>query len=283
MDRAAVADFLRTRRAALRPADVGLPAGARRRTAGLRREEVAALAGMSTDYYTRLEQRRGPTPSPQMLAAIARALRLTVDEHDHLLRLAGHVPAPRSRRSPHVSPALLRVLDRLDDTPAFVVTDVGETLAQSRAAVALFGPRSQVPWPGRSSYYRWFTDPAERRLYPERDHAHQSRVQAGALRTALDAGGPGSPAADLVRRLREQSAEFVEIWERHEVLPPRFDEHKTLVHPELGEIDVDCQVMFSENRAHALVVLTATPGTESHEKLRLLAVIGDQQLSAVSD
>lgn len=280
MDPAGLADFLRRRRAALQPADVGLPPGARRRTSGLRREEVAALAGMSTDYYTRLEQERGPRPSTQMLSAIARALRLTVDEQDHLLRLAGHVPPPRTRRSSHVSPALLRVLDRLDDTPAFVITDVGETLAQSRSAVALFGRRDDLPWPRRSSYYRWFTEPAARRLYPPRDHEHQSRVQAGALRTALDAGGPDSAAADLVRRLRQQSAEFVEIWDRHEVLPPRFDEHKTVVHPELGEIEVDCQVMLNENRAHALVVLTATPGTESHEKLRLLAVIGDQELSA---
>src|SRR5438045_5350550 len=95
MDRAALADFLRRRREALRPGDVGLPAEARRRTAGLRREEVAALAAMSTDYYTRLEQQRGPQPSEQMLAALARALRLTGDERDYLFRVAGHnAPAP---------------------------------------------------------------------------------------------------------------------------------------------------------------------------------------------
>ena len=89
-DRAELADFLRTRREALQPEDVGLPRGARRRTAGLRREEVAALCGMSADYYSRLEQERGPHPSEQMLAAIARGLRLSLDERDHLFRLAGH-------------------------------------------------------------------------------------------------------------------------------------------------------------------------------------------------
>ncbi|MBX9245276.1 helix-turn-helix domain-containing protein [Actinotalea ferrariae] len=279
MDREALADFLRRRRAALRPADVGLAEGARRRTAGLRREEVAALAGMSADYYTRLEQQRGPRPSEQMLAAIARALRLTADERDHVFVLAGHVAPPRSRRTLDVSPALLRVLDRLHDTPALIITDVGETLAQSRPAVALFGERTQLPWPARSSYYRWFTDPVERELYPQRDHAHQSAIQAGALRAALADGGPRGAAADLVRRLRGESAEFVEVWERHEVVRSRFDDHKTLVHRELGAIEVDCQVMYSENRAQALLVLTATPGTESDEKLRLLAVIGDQRLS----
>src|ERR1700734_396073 len=113
MDRGALADFLRRRREALQPQEVGLPAGQRRRTRGLRREEVAALAAMSTDYYTRLEQQRGPQPSEQMLASFARALRLTGDERDYLFRVAGHnAPTPVSAAA-HVAPALLRVLDRL--------------------------------------------------------------------------------------------------------------------------------------------------------------------------
>ena len=114
MDRDGLADFLRRRREALRPEDVGLGTGRRRRTPGLRREEVAALAHMSTDFYTRLEQRRGSRPSESMIGAIAQALRLTVDERDHLLQLAGHLAPVRGRRSEHVSPALMRVLDCLD-------------------------------------------------------------------------------------------------------------------------------------------------------------------------
>src|SRR5690349_2501546 len=113
MDRAALADFLTRRRQELLPADVGLPSGPRRRTVGLRREEVAALATMSTDYYTRLEQQRGPQPSTQMLAAIARALRLSPDERDYLYRVAGHSAPDRTVASEYVAPALLRVLDRL--------------------------------------------------------------------------------------------------------------------------------------------------------------------------
>ncbi|PPF79636.1 transcriptional regulator, partial [Subtercola sp. Z020] len=192
MNRAGLADFLRRRREALHPADVGLPPGARRRTAGLRREEVAALSGMSTDYYARMEQQRGPQPSEQMLGAIARGLRLTLDERDHLFRLAGHTPPRRLRRTDHVSPALLRVLDRLDDSPALVLSDLGETLAQNRLAVALLGDHSGFTGPAQSGFYRWFTDPRERARYPERDHARQSSIQAAGLRAAISAGGGAS-------------------------------------------------------------------------------------------
>jgi transcriptional regulator with XRE-family HTH domain len=275
MDRDGLADFLRRRRETLQPVDVGLPAGARRRTAGLRREEVAALVGMSTDYYARLEQRRGPQPSAQMLGALARALRLTLDERDHLFRLAGqHAPA-RVRRAEHLSPALLGVLDRLDDTPALVLSDLGDTLLQNRMAVALLGDHARHTGLARSGFFRWFTDPAERLLYPEADHAHQSRLQAAGLRAAVTAGGPDQRATELVSRLQALSPEFVEVWERHEV-SVRFDDHKTLVHPELGEIALDCQALFTENLAQVLLVLSAGRGTEAHEKLQLLSVIGSQ-------
>ena len=279
MNRVELADFLSRRRAALQPADVGLPRGARRRAPGLRREEVAALAGMSTDYYARLEQQRGPQPSEQMLTAITRALRLTMDERDHLFRLAGHSAPSRRRSSDHVGPALLRVLDRLDDTPAMVISDLGEMLAQNRLCMSLLGDESVYTGLARSAFYRWFTDPAARLRYPERDHAHQSRVQAAGLRSALAAGGRDSRAAEIVRRLEAESPEFVQVWQRHEVTA-RFDDHKTLVHPEVGEIDVDCQVMFNENQAQALLVLTAEPGSESYRRLQLLAVIGQQQFAA---
>src|SRR3954451_10469179 len=114
MDRDRLADFLRHRRQALQPEDVGLGPGRRRRTPGLRREEVAALAHMSTDFYTRLEQRRGSRPSQHALPSLARGLRLTPAERDHLFQLAGHVAPPHAYRTDHVSPALMRVLDRLD-------------------------------------------------------------------------------------------------------------------------------------------------------------------------
>ena len=142
MDRELLADFLRHRRESLQPEDVGLARGARRRTTGLRREEVALLASMSTDYYARLEQQRGPQPSPPMLAAIGRGLRLTLAERDHLFRLAGHTPPRSDVRTNHVAPGMRRVLDRLD-APAMVTNDLGEVLAQNPLGVALFGDESR--------------------------------------------------------------------------------------------------------------------------------------------
>jgi transcriptional regulator with XRE-family HTH domain len=273
MDRATLADFLRRRREALRPEDVGLPAGARRRAPGLRREEVAALAVMSTDYYTRLEQQRGPQPSEQMLASLARTLRLTVDERDYLFRIAGRGAPASVSAVTHVAPALLRVLDRLNDTPALILSNLGETLVQNRMAEALFGDGSGYTGLARSGIYRWFTDPAERLHYPEADRDRQSRSQVANLRAAYGSMGPQSRAGELVRALQKVSAEFTELWERHEVAK-RFEDHKTLIHPELGAIEVDCQALFTEDQSQALLVLTAAPSTEDYEKLQLLAVLG---------
>src|SRR5687768_10771979 len=244
MDRAELAAFLRRRRDELRPGDVRLPASARRRARGLRREEVAALAAMSTDYYTRLEQQRGPQPSEQMLAALARALRLSDDERDYLFLVAGrNAPSPQLTGT-HVAPALQRVLDRLDDTPALILSNLGEILVQNRFAEALYGDTSRFTGHARSGIYRWFTDPAERLIYPEHDRDHQSRAQVANLRAAYASMGPRSRAGELVRVLRKESAEFARLWERHEV-SKRFEDHKVLIHPQLGEIEVDCQALFT--------------------------------------
>jgi transcriptional regulator with XRE-family HTH domain len=275
MDRAALADFLRRRREALQPGDVGLPAGTRRRAPGLRREEVAALAVMSADYYTRLEQQRGPQPSEPMLASLARALRLTSGERDYLFQVAGHNAPASVPTSAHVAPALLRVLDRLSDTPALIVSCLGETLIQNQVAEALFGDKSGYTGPARSEIYRWFTNPAERLRYPEDDHERLSRAQVANLRAAYGSMGPKSRAGELVRALQKASAEFAGLWDEHEVAR-RFVDHKTLIHPELGPIEVDCQVLFTEDQSQALLVLTAAPHTEGYEKLQLLAVLGHQ-------
>jgi transcriptional regulator with XRE-family HTH domain len=279
MDRAELADFLRRRRDALRPDDVGLPRGARRRTTGLRREEVAALTGMSTDYYTRLEQARGPQPSEQMLSALARALRLTTDERDHLYRLAGHHAPRREPLDTHVAPALQRVYDRLEDTPALVLSSLGETLLQNRLATALLGDHSRFVGLARSSVYRWFTDPAERAIYPERDRPGQSRARVANLRAAYGAAGPRSRAGEVVRQLQRVSSEFADLWQRHEVAT-RYEDHKTLLHPKLGEIELDCQALFTEDQSQALLVLTAAPRTEAADKLALLAVLGQEQFTS---
>lgn len=278
IDRTGLAEFLRSRRASLRPEDVGLPRGRRRRTSGLRREEVALLCAMSTDYYARLERERGPHPSEQMLASMAQGLRLSISERDHLFRLAGHNPPSRGANSDHISPGLLRILDRLDDTPAEVVTELGETLRQTPAGAALTGDATGYEGYARSSGYRWFTDPAARQLYEPGEHAFLTRMYASGLREIATLRGPDSRAAHLADALLDRSEEFREVWRQHEigVRPHRV---KRFVHPEVGPLELNCQRLLDPDQAHSLLVYTADPGTESHEKLRLLSVIGPQRLS----
>ena len=278
MDRTALAEFLHAHRDALQPDDVGLSEGARRRVPGLRRDEVAALTGMSTDYYVRLEQGRGPQPSEQMLSALARALRLSYDERDYLYRLAGHSAPERATLDTHVAPTLARVLDRLEDTPALVLSSLGETLVQNQLSKALLGDHSRFTGLARSSVYRWFTDPEDRAHYPVADQARQGRAQVANLRVAYGVSGPQSRAGALVKELLKVSPEFTEVWDS-QVVAARFEDHKTLVHPELGEIELDCQTLYSEDRNQALLVLTAAPRSEAADKLALLAVLGQQQFA----
>lgn len=277
IDRPAVAQFLRHRREALQPEDVGLPRGRRRRTEGLRREEVAALCHMSTDYYARLERGTGPQPSEQMVASIAQGLHLTVAERDHLFRLAGHRPPPRGTPGEHVNPGLLRIFDRLQDTPAEIVTELGETLRQTPVGVALTGDTAGLTGLARSIGYRWFADPSSRHLYAPEDHAYLSRLWVSGLREVLALRGRPSRAAALADDLLGRSEEFRGLWDRQEVglRPP---EVKHFVHPELGTIELSCQTLVDPVQSHSLLVYTAVPGTESHEKLVLLGVIGAQTL-----
>ena len=275
MDREQLADFLRRRREALRPGDVGLDPGPRRRAKGLRREEVALLAHMSTDYYARLEQQRGPQPSDHVLAGIARALRLTQDERDHLLRLAGHVPPPRGRRTDHVNPALLRVLQRLD-TPAQVMSDLGETLVQNELAVALLGDHSCHAGLERYLLWRWFTDQAERALYPPEDQPRYSRTYVAHARALLARDQTDPRPAEVVARLLAASPEFAALWDEHEVAV-RMGDYKRIVHPRVGTIDLHCQHLVAADEGQILLVYTATPGTEDAAKLELLSVIGTQR------
>ena len=269
MHRAELADFLRTRRESLQPDEVGVTPGTRRRTLGLRREEVAWLAGMSTDYYARLEQQRATQPSEQILVAIARALHLTGEESAHLFRLAGHhQPAPRDRYD-HIEPALLRVLDRLDDTPAMIVTDLAFTLVQNDLAIALLGDETRYEGLAGSSYYRWFTDAEARALSPEREHETHSRLNVAGLRAALSSGGEDPTATTMVDDLLLRSPEFAALWAEH-IVAERLGDEKTIIHPGLGEIAFDCQPLYVENRAQALLVLTPRAGTDAAEKLRLL-------------
>jgi transcriptional regulator with XRE-family HTH domain len=269
VDRAQLADFLRTRREALQPEDVGLPRGPRRRTGGLRREEVAALAGMSADYYSRIEQQRGPVPSEQMLAALARGLHLSLDERDHLFRLGGHPAPQRALRDDHLSPGMMRILDRLSDTPAMVISRLGETLVQTPMAAALLGDETRFTGLSRSMVYRWYTDPATREAYPVEDHPLHGRVFTAGLRAAY-ASGPRGRAGEIVDALLARSPEFAAVWADHEV-GVRHVDRKRIIHPSLGLLDLWCQNLLDPGQAQTLVVFTAAAGSPSYEKLQLLA------------
>jgi transcriptional regulator with XRE-family HTH domain len=278
MDREDLADFLRRRREALQPGDVGLDQGRRRRTAGLRREEVAQLANMSTDFYARIEQRRGSRPSEATVAALARALRLTLDERDHLFHLAGYEPPARAVRSDHVTPALLRALDRLD-TPAQVTSDLAVTLVQNELAVALLGDQTHFEGPARSLFYRWFTDPEERAHYPQEDHEEHARTYVANLRAVYGRDADDTEARELVELLLAESEEFARLWEEHEVRVRR-DTHKRIIHPTIGVIELDCQILTAENQTERLLLFTAEPGSEEAAKLELLGVVGNQTFAS---
>jgi transcriptional regulator with XRE-family HTH domain len=274
MDRDALAEFLRRRREAVRPADVGLPAGVRRRTAGLRREEVAQLTGMSVDYYGRLEQARSAQPSPQMLRALARALRLTVDETDHLYRLAGHAVPDRRTHSVHVRPALLFVLDQMRDAAAFVCSDTGVMLAQNEMAKLLMGDRvTGEAGLGASLTWQWFTDPSARDTAPVDDQDEHSRIMVADLRAAWARRRTDADMSELVENLLQHSPEFAELWARHEVAARRM-QRKTFA-TRVGPITLDCEVLATTD-CQQLVVLTPPAGSSAREKLRLLAVVRDQ-------
>lgn len=279
MDRAQLADFLRTRRDGLRPSDVGLPEGIRRRTPGLRREEVAGLAGMSTDYYSRLEQARGPHPSTQLLAALARALRLERDERDHLFYLAGQTPPTDRSSSAAVSPGMLRILAAMTDDPAFVVSDLGELLVENEMSRLVHG--HPVGESGRTTNFtwRWFTDPASRQRFLPEEHDRLARTCVADLRATAARRSQDPDVQGLVADLMAASAEFRQRWESHEVAVRRQDE-KTIVHPEVGRLDLLCEKLAATDSDQTLIMLFPRPGTDAGEKLALLRVIGTQSFAA---
>jgi transcriptional regulator with XRE-family HTH domain len=269
MDRALLADFLRARREALQPEDVGLPRGPRRRTGGLRREEVAVLAGMSADYYSRLEQQRGPMPSEQILAALARGLRLSPSEQKHLFDLGGHSAPRRFQRDEKVSPAMQRIVEQLTDAPAMVFSRFGETLLQNRSATALFGDYTRFSGMSRFLVYRWFTDPAQRALYPPEDHAVRGRVFTVDLRAVYTAD-PAGTAGEIVEELLAVSPEFAEVWRLHEVDVTHHLDLKRYLHPEVGELELYSRWLVDPDEGQELLVFAAEPGSPSEERLRRL-------------
>ncbi|MFV0133975.1 helix-turn-helix domain-containing protein [Streptomyces sp. HMX87] len=273
--RAELSEFLRTRRARLKPEDVGLPSfGRRRRVPGLRREELAQLAGVSVAYYTRLEQGNGRNVSAEVLDSIARALRLTDAEHAHLLHLAKpkqHRKRPAARAQ-QVRPALRQLLDSVETVPAYVAGRRSDILAWNRMAAALFGDWGQLPAQERNWARQVFLNPGYRELFVEWDQKASDMVSY--LR--MDAGcHPDDPRlAALVGELSVKSEEFRRLWATHDV-KEKSHGVKRLRHPLVGELTLSFETFrLVDDVDQSLVTYHAEPGSPSAEALRLLASWG---------
>lgn len=266
-------DFLRARRARLRPADVGLPPGTgHRRTPGLRREELAALAGLSIDYYIRLEQGKEANPSPAILDGLGRALHLTTEEHEHLYTLANHVARRTWPASPltiqEVRPGVRLLLETVRPNPAYVQNQVNDILAANQEGLALLAGIEDWPVHRRNTVRYVFCHPAARTLYP--DWHATARATVANLR-ARSLAAPDSPElAALVDEVSASSPEFVGLWQRYD-LRYRRSQAKDFNHPGVGHLTLGFEVLNLDDGLR-LSVYQAEPGTPDYDALKLLAL-----------
>lgn len=278
-DSTELAAALRQWRERLTPADAGLPAGPRRRTPGLRREEVAQLAGVSVDYVVRLEQARGPHPSSSVLAALARALRLSTPETGHLFDLAGVGRPGDGRVVDVVRPSVLRLLDRMQDLPAMVVDARSSLLAWNPLLAALFGDLSAIPRERRNLLWMRF-GPRGRDahvLIVDEDGSRErhDRAAVARARAALDRYPDDPVLRGIVDELNRTSPPFAQLWAQRPVQERRMD-RKTFEVPGVGRLTLDCDALAVPEDDQRLVVYSAAPGTRDAELLDLLRVVGLQ-------
>lgn len=261
-------DFLKARRAQLTPHEVGLPeAGTHRKVAGLRREEVAQLAAISVDYLTRLEQGRVPA-SASVLGTLCRALRLDEDQQAYLYELAGKPPRPRRRPAQQPRPAMLRLLAQLTETPAVVLGRRLDILAWNAGATALYTDFARLSPRDRNYVRLLFTHPAFRALHA--DWAHDARTVVASLRMEAAADPDDPELAVLVGELAVSDADFRAWWATHQVTGAGYGT-KHYRHPLVGDLTLDCDTWDSpDGSGQRLMVLSAEPGTPSHDRLRIL-------------
>ncbi|GID56950.1 XRE family transcriptional regulator [Actinoplanes couchii] len=237
------------------------------------------LAGMSVDYVVRLEQGRSSQPSAQLLGALARALRLSDDEHDHLFHLAGHQPPTADGVARHARAGLLRMLDLVGDNPAMVLSDLGEVLAQNRMSVLLAGDLTHFTGDRRYLAFRWFTETGIRDVHPAAEQDRHARQLVADLRATVGRRAGDPTVTGLIARLQAASDEFRRRWGEHEVAVRRAD-RKTLFHPRVGPLLMDCETLVTPDLGQSLLVLTPTD-TPSRERLELMRVVGVEEFPAV--
>ncbi len=259
------------------PQAAGLPTGGQRRAAGLRREELALLAGISVDYVTRLEQGRAAHPSEQVVEALSRALRLSGDEREHLFRVAGLVPPGRDAVPARITPSVHRLLDRLAGTPVAVYDAAWTLLLSNPLHAALMGDASGWRGHERNGVWRAFLGPAGRARYtPEARRAFEEGLVAD-LRATASRYPADRRLARLIAELRAKSERFAGLWDsgavgRHQA------SRKTIDHPQVGPVTLDCDVLSVAGDDLRIMVYTAEPGTDDAERVALLGVIGTQSL-----
>ncbi|MET7683829.1 helix-turn-helix transcriptional regulator [Streptomyces sp. NPDC005423] len=280
MDRLELARVLKAARARIAPQEVGFTAGPRRRVSGLRREEVALLAGVSVEYVVRLEQGRGSRPSTQVLKALTQALRLEADERDQVFRLAGSTPPLAGGIEMAIRPSVLRLLQRLTDLPAVVLSAKGDVLAQNPMGCALLGDLSRWPEERRNIIWQRLlgTGHARVTLTPEGEAAWLQQA-VGLLRTALSRYPDDRDLGGLIKELTAGSERFRDSWEEGGLTVHR-SMQKTIDHPEVGRLVLDCDTLMLPDTDQSMIVYSAAAGTREASALDVLRVIGTERMSA---
>lgn len=277
MNRPEIAHLLRRARGRLTPADVGLAQGLNRRVSGLRREEVALLAGVSVDYVVRLEQARGPRPSASVLGALARALQLSDDETDELFELADLAVPRDGEISLLVRPSVHRLLSRLHDLPVMVLSAKGDVLAHNELAAALLGDWTRLPLAERNIVWQRFLGDGGRVAMNPEEHEQTAAQSVASLRAAAARYPADRGLRRLVDELRARSPLFARLWLDSTSAPWR-SHTKTVTHPEVGDIVLDCDSMVLPDSGQTVIVYSAAPGSEAASRLDLLRVLGRERL-----
>jgi MmyB-like transcription regulator ligand binding domain/Helix-turn-helix domain len=261
------------------PQAAGVPAGGRRRAAGLRREELAGLAGISVDYLTRLEQGRATSPSSQVVEALARALRVSDTERELLFRLAGQAAPGRDIVPARVTPSVQRLLDRLSHTPVAVHDAACNLIVANQPYDALMGQTTS--WRGfeRNGVWRNLVGPGSRTVHTPEEQARFESLLVADLRMTAARYPADRELRRLIAELTSHSPRFVELWESGEIGSPQDQSrHKIIDHPDVGLIALDCDALIVAGDDLRITVYTAEPGTQDAERLALAIVLGTQAL-----
>jgi transcriptional regulator with XRE-family HTH domain len=269
--RAELADFLKARRAALQPTDVGLPGCRRRRTPGLRREEVAQLAGVGTTWYTWLEQGRDVCPSLSVLEALSVALRMTSAERAHLIMLGrGEQAPPPAAERERVSPTMRRLIANLGSNPAYLLGRRWDVLAWNDAYSAIFGDPAKIPCEKRNAIWLIFMDPTRREIMPDWDVSARHMLARFRADHAQHIGDPSFDS--LIEALLRHSPDFRRWWPRHEVLSSG-EGRKTLMHPIAGRLEFE-HALFNHGGMPNQRLVLYSPLPEHDTPAKLASLLG---------